>query len=54
MTGWERTREDAARKAAAMSDMYPGCFVAMPEDDFHASIDDKSILDAYHAAALRS
>lgn len=47
MIGWERTREEAAARAAAMSDVYPGCFVAMPDDDFYASIDDQSILDAY-------
>ena len=47
MTGRERTREDAAARAAAMSDVYPGCFVAMPDDEFYASIDDEGILDKY-------
>jgi hypothetical protein len=47
MSGRERTREDAAAKAAAMSDVYPGSFVAMPEEDFYASIDDESVLDKY-------
>jgi len=47
MNGQERTREAAAAKAAAMSDVYPGSFVAMPGDEFCASIDDESILDKY-------
>lgn len=51
MTGGERTREEAAARAAAMSDVYPGCFVPMPEEDFYTSIDDESILDKYASPA---
>jgi hypothetical protein len=47
MNGRERTREDAAARAAAMSDVYPGSFAAMPDDDFYASIDDESVFDKY-------
>ena len=47
MNGRERTREDAAAKAAAMSDICPGSFVAMSADDFLASIDDESVLEKY-------
>lgn len=46
MNGRE-THDAATAKAAAMSDVYPGSFVAMPEDDFFASIDDESVLDKY-------
>ncbi len=41
------THDAAAAKAAAMSDICPGSFVAMPDDDFYASIDDESVLDKY-------
>jgi|GEM_PF-3141346 len=47
MNGRERTREAAAARAAAMSDVCPGSFAAMPEDDFYASIDDERVLDKY-------
>ncbi len=47
MSGYFETREDADARAAAMSNVYPGCFVAMRGDEFHASMDDESILDKY-------
>lgn len=47
MMGYFETHEDATARAAAMSNSYPGCFVAMPGDEFHASMDDESVLNKY-------
>ncbi len=47
MIGCFDKQEDAAARAAAMSQGYPGHFVAMSRAEFHASIDDESILDKY-------